>query len=130
MENAKSKERQSHETEEERRVASLDRLVHNGEWMMLRENKEYQSLSLEGKIAKATQAVNVRIKQMEAIFAHQLKHDREGAQVILDNTIKPMRNLKNALGERLVVNYQKRDGNDAAMRLLGLDRSHPASSAK
>jgi len=103
--------------------SKLDHLVRRGEWMELKYNKEFQTLSLPGKISMAMETVNVRIGQMERVFYTLLARYPKDAGVVLQHTIKPMRNLNDVLAARLAGEFQQEHNmSEAVAFVLGIDK--------
>ncbi|GEM_PF-5287079 len=121
-----NKERTQRKEEDE--SAKLDRVVKNGEWMRLRDNKEYQEMSVEGKIIKAIDTVEVRIQQTEQMFYRQLAEDPQGSAVIHKKSLTTLRNLKKALGARFVGELRQEDAPEEMAKVLNI-RSEERSQA-
>lgn len=96
----------------------LDRLVKRGEWIRLKDNEEFRVMSLEGKISIAMETVNVRIGQMERVFYTLLPRHPKDAGIVLQHSIKPMRNLNDALAARLAGEFQQEDNTSEAVAFV------------
>lgn len=79
---------------------SVDALVRHGEYMRLRKNKEYKAMTPKVKITTAVKAVDNSIKNSEQMFGRILAQDPEGADIILQNDLKPLRELQKILVKR------------------------------
>lgn len=87
----------------------LDRLVRDGEWTELKQNKRYQELSTEGKIIKALDAVNVRERAINKMFYEELPKNPANSSVIYKKGLVPLRNLQSALRARYVGELDPKD---------------------
>jgi hypothetical protein len=78
----------------------LDVLVNRGEFESLKDSKEFQVLSLEGKIVTARQAISNRIGQVEDIF-YEVVRDRPEESIPILGRLAYLRKLKSVAGRTL-----------------------------
>jgi hypothetical protein len=122
------KERQqkrSQDRDDEEQQVPLDRLIKEGRWGELKNNDEYQSRSIKDRVLLAKKAVNVRLDIANTMFAEVVKTDTQDAQTILDEEIKPLRNLIGALNKRYVGTLREEDTPDEMTKVLRI----PAGNA-
>jgi hypothetical protein len=94
----KLKRKKEQDTPEQQ--SGLDVLVNRGEFESLNDSKEFQALSLEGKIVIVRQAISNRIGQVEDIF-YEVVRDRPEESIPILGRLAFLRKLKSVAGRTL-----------------------------
>jgi len=106
-------------------VRELRDLVRDGRWEDLKDNDEYQRMRDKDKIIKARAAVDARIHIIDSMFGDVVKDDREGAVIIRDFELKPLRNLKRALNARYVGGLVEEKETETMVKKLEIKAENP-----